>query len=146
MHVRLGDFSGAANEGVIGMNESTSMDWFVDVAVAIVDSGLSVTVFSDGEDSELAPLLSVPSVSRAPTGTALSEMLDMSGHAFIVGSGSTFTAWGAYLGDKPLLLFPGTNHYLKWSERVVEDANALRGVSQIRSMMRPSDANLRSAD
>lgn len=146
MHVRLGDFSGAANSGVIGRNESTSIDWFIDVAVAIVDSGLAVTVFSDGKDSELAPLLSVPSVSRAPSGTALSELFDMSGHAFIVGSGSTYTAWGAFLADKPLLLFPGTNHYLKWSQRVVEDTNAPRGVAQIRSMMTLSDANPKLED
>lgn len=142
MHVRLGDFSGATNGGVIARNESTSMEWFVDVAVAITDCGLPVSVFSDGKEAELAPLLSLPLVSRAPTGTALSDMLDMSGHVLIVGSGSTFTAWGAFLQDRPLLLFPGTNHYLKWSERVVEEADALGGVSQILSMISSTDAIL----
>ena len=142
MHVRLGDFARPTNNGVIDTNASTSMHWFVDVAVAVIESGWSVTVFSDGEDSELAPLLSVPAVSRAPKGTALSEMIAMSGHIFIVGSGSTFTAWAAFLGDKPLLLFPGTNHYLKWSDKVVEEADGPCGVSRIRSIVRRPEDNL----
>lgn len=143
MHVRLGDFQEASDNSVIDTNRSTSMRWFVEAAVAVVESGSSVTVFSDGNDSELAPLLSIPLVSRAPTGTALSDMISMSSHQFIVGSGSTFTAWAAFLGDKPLLLFPGTNHYLKWSEKVVEEASAIYGVSRIRSMMSVSDVDVR---
>lgn len=140
MHVRLGDFARKANSEVISSNESTPMQWFVDVAVAITESGWAVTVFSDGEDSELSTLLAIPCVTRAPDGTALSDLIAMSGYVFIVGSGSTFTAWAAFVGDRPLLLFPGTNRYLKWSDKVVEESDGTRGVSQIRSMLSRPEA------
>jgi hypothetical protein len=146
MHVRLGDFKRTSNNGVIETNESTPMRWFVDAAMAAIASGMSVTVFSDGDDSELALLLSIPSVSRSPAGTALAEMMTMSNHRFIVGSGSTFTAWGAFLGDRPLLLYPGTNHVLKWYDKAIEDEDAHSGICRILDMLTPFKVDLWSED
>ena len=64
---------------------------------------LSVKVFSDGADDELADLLVIPGVERADYGNALADMVAISRCRCLIGSDSTFSGWGAFLGDVPCM-------------------------------------------
>lgn len=114
-HVRLGDFSraGASESGVSKNNTSSPIEWFVARAKAARDAhpGVRVFVCSDGDDAELAPLLGEQGVVRSTGRNALDDMVFMSHAAGIVGSRSTFSAWGAFLGDVPMVVQTGGNAY-----------------------------------
>jgi hypothetical protein len=114
-HVRLGDFSrvGASESGVSKNNTSSPIEWFVARARAARDAhpGIRMFVCSDGDDIELAPLLREPGVFRSTGRNALDDMVFMSHAAGIVGSRSTFSAWGAFLGDVPMVVQTGGDAY-----------------------------------
>ncbi|GED08588.1 hypothetical protein [Cellulosimicrobium cellulans] len=115
VHVRLGDFK-RPDEGassVSANNTSTPLGWYVGAVRALRAGGvdLPVVVASDGEDSELADLLRMPGVARSGARNALDEIVLLSRSAGILGSRSTFTSWGAFLGSVPLLVAPGGNAY-----------------------------------
>jgi hypothetical protein len=79
-----------------------------------------VVVCSDGTDDELQPLLALPGVVRSRSANALDDLRVLSRASLIVGSRSTFSAWGAFLGDVPLYVARGANHYLQGNPRVFE--------------------------
>lgn len=114
-HVRLGDFSrvGASESGVSKNNTSSPISWFVARARAARDAhpGIRMYVCSDGDDAELAPLLSEDGVLRSTGRNALDDMIFMSRAAGIIGSRSTFSAWGAFLGDVPMVVQMGGDVY-----------------------------------
>ena len=115
VHVRLGDFR-RPEEGapsVDANNTSTPVRWYVDAVRALRAGGIDhpVVVSSDGEDHELADLLRLPGVARSGARNALDEIVLLSRSAGILGSRSTFTSWGAFLGSVPLLVAPGANAY-----------------------------------
>ncbi|BAJ75221.1 dihydroorotase [Microbacterium testaceum StLB037] len=114
-HVRLGDFSrvGASESGVSKNNTSSPIEWFVARARAARDAhpGVRLFVCSDGDDAELAPLLDEHGVYRSTGRNALDDMVFMSHSVGIVGSRSTFSAWGAFLGDVPMVVQTGGDAY-----------------------------------
>ena len=60
-------------------------------------------LFSDGSDEELQSLLSIPNVERCFFGNAFADMWAISKCKFVIASDSTFSAWGAFLGQLPIL-------------------------------------------
>ena len=102
VHVRLGDYPECCR---------TDMGWYVKAIHTILhvwneigmSQRLSVKVFSDGADDELADLLVIPGVERADYGNALADMVAISRCRFLIGSDSTFSGWGAFLGDVPCM-------------------------------------------
>lgn len=123
MHVRLGDFARPRPPATApSRNLSTPLEWFEAAATRIASVGTlgSIVVCSDGTDDELRPLLALPGVSRSTSTNALNDLRVLSRASLIVGSSSTFSAWGAFLGDVPLYVAPGANHYLQGNPRVFE--------------------------
>ncbi|MFF2487715.1 alpha-1,2-fucosyltransferase [Microbacterium sp. NPDC058062] len=114
-HVRLGDFARPTADvtAQTSNNVSTPIEWYEDAIQRIrqKDSTLPVLISSDGTDLELRPLLDISGVRRTAARNALDEIFIMSRGLGIIGSRSTFTAWGAYLGGAPLLVMPGANAY-----------------------------------
>ncbi len=115
VHVRLGDFrrSDEGTSAVTANNTSTPVGWYVATLGALRSAGvdLPVLVSSDGEDAELEELLRMPGVERSGARNALDEIVLLSRSEGILGSRSTFTSWGAFLGSVPLLVAPGGNAY-----------------------------------
>ena len=72
---------------------------------AIKENKYEFFLFSDGSDEELEELLQLPKVSRLFTGSALGDILALSKCNAIIGSDSTFSGWGAFLGQVPVV-FP----------------------------------------
>lgn len=97
IHVRLGDFG----------NLRHPVGWFVDAlrfVRTLAGWTVPAVVFSDGADSELSPLLSMESTTRAIGPNALVDLLHLSRSAFLIATGSsTFSSWAAYLGQMPAM-------------------------------------------
>ncbi len=98
VHVRLGDYS----------DFRVSIDWYAEViryVIGIKGKGQNFLLFSDGSDSELDVLTSIPQVRRICFGNALSDIVALSRCKFIIGSDSTFSAWASFLEQTPII-FP----------------------------------------
>ena len=96
VHVRLGDY-------VPEMRVDIS--WYRGVIESIIKDypQQKFALFSDGSDEELQSLLSLPNVERCFFGNAFADMWAISKCKFVIASDSTFSAWGAFLGQLPIL-------------------------------------------
>lgn len=87
-----------------------SIDWYIKVIEQIrkhTSSDLKVVVFSDGHDHELRDLLQIPHVVCAKKQPAIADIMLMSkAKVLIATSGSTFSAWSAFIGKVPFITFP----------------------------------------
>jgi hypothetical protein len=95
MHIRLGDLMGPQRHPI---------DWYVGATkfVQSIAGPVKISVFSDGSDVELAPILALPCVNLVRTGSAISDLFTLSNSKFIIGTGSSsFTAWATWLGQCP---------------------------------------------
>lgn len=115
VHVRLGDFAVSSEQGPSPgvRNRRLRMSWYVRTVAEIRRRlpDLPAVVYSDGEDRELVELLSLAGTVRAERNTALNHILCLSEASCLVASGSTFSAWGAYLGQVPVIWYKGQLHY-----------------------------------
>jgi hypothetical protein len=103
VHVRLGDFEpvdDAATDGNVP-NVRLSLDWYAGLIARVRQfrPGLSIRIFSDGSDIELAPLLAIPGTERARSVDDVNELIEMAEAAVLIGSHSTFSRWAAFLGN-----------------------------------------------
>ena len=102
LHIRRGDFRIA--------RDMTGNEYFIQAVQEIrkaVGEHLSVTVFSDAEDNEIADVLSLPSTVRHPRINDVSDMIVMSRSKVIVTSlHSTYGYWAGYLSDAAIILDP----------------------------------------
>lgn len=127
-HVRLGDFRRAEVDArsIDSNNTSTPLQWYVEEVRALRAAriDLPVVVSSDGEDAELQSLLDLPGVARSGARNALDEIVLLSHAAGLLGSRSTFTSWGAFLGSVPMVVAVGGDAYhphdLVWEARAGE--------------------------
>ena len=117
-HVRRGDFR-VANTNSQFRNEGglqTPMEWYSRILREIRNAaGRDVPAFvvSDGSDEDLRPLLEAKSVRRIDTGSAIGDLVILSKSKLLVGAGgSSFSAWGAFLGNTPVLTCEGQS--LSW--------------------------------
>lgn len=95
VHVRLGDYP---------QKWRTSVSWYVEMIkclLAHATKPLRILVFSDGSDEELREVLRLPGARRAFFGNALADIIALSRCSLIVGSASTFSSWGTFLGQVP---------------------------------------------
>ena len=115
VHVRLGDFSKPKSAKDLdakngNVNFRMPIEWYMHaVRLLRTASGgrLKAKVYSDGPDSELAGLLSMKGVSRAPRQAPITDLLALSQASALVASGSTFSMWASYLGRMPVVWHPG---------------------------------------
>jgi hypothetical protein len=106
MHVRRGDFSSAAR---------TPLSWFVAALRALrhkLHMDVAALVVSDGTAADLAELLAEPHTQLIRTGVPLADLLALSGARVLLASGSSFSAWAAFLGGMPAVT--QRDHSLAW--------------------------------
>lgn len=110
IHIRLGDFPTK-----IVQNDSNTgyfrlpIEWYTACLQEIreaLGTKIDAVIFSDGKDSELAPLLYLPFVRRSPFKIAVTDLLALSQSSIIITSRSTFSLWGSYLGQVPSIWYP----------------------------------------
>lgn len=132
VHVRLGDFAEPAPGSSLRAVSNTRIpiDWYADIVEGIrraAGATLPAYIFSDGTDSELATLLSLPKCSRLGFGSAIADLLALSRANILVTSGSTFSMWASFLGRMPALWYPGRLRQRFYSDGVPEDEVANGG-------------------
>jgi hypothetical protein len=94
----------------------TPIPWFVRALEFVrraAGAQVPAVVVSDGAADELSELLSLPDVTFARPGCAISDLLVLSRGRVLIGSGgSSFSAWAAFLSGAPSLTHPGQS--LQW--------------------------------
>jgi|AntRauTorckE5430_2_1112549.scaffolds.fasta_scaffold02667_5 hypothetical protein len=97
VHIRLGDFKSFRR---------TPLNWYVNVIKTLKNStnpNQKFFVFSDGTDEELKPVTDLINVKRVFYGNAIADIFALSYCKMIIGSSSTFSAWGAFLTQIPII-------------------------------------------
>lgn len=97
VHVRLGDYVSSLR---------TNIDWYksiIDQINEYTNDKFKFLLFSDGIDSEVVDLITIPNVQRVFYGNAMADIWALSKCKMIIGSDSTFSGWAAYLGQKPIV-------------------------------------------
>jgi len=97
VHIRLGDY---------GADSRISFQWYIEkmkFISNICNSKVEFFVFSDGTAEELSEVLSFPNTKLVFFGSAIADIMVLSKAKLILASDSTFSAWGAYLGQVPIL-------------------------------------------
>lgn len=95
IHVRLGDFP-ASRRVPVG--------WYVE-KVKSLHNFKRFLLFSDGTNAELAELLEIPGVQRVCFGGAIQDIVAISRCSYVIGSDSSFSAWGVFLGQVPCVFY-----------------------------------------
>lgn len=118
IHVRRGDFKHPerpedfVHKGAL----RTPLEWFVEMLRLVrnvADREFAAVVVSDGSAADLHTLLAEPNVRLLEPACPASDLLVLSQTRFILGSGgSSFSSWGSYLGDVPIVTVPGQD--LSW--------------------------------
>lgn len=91
VHVRLGDFP---------VERRVPIEWYIQ-QIKLQTSYKRFLLFSDGTDEELKELVSIEGVERVCFGGAIQDIIAISRCSYLIGSDSSFSAWGAYLGQIP---------------------------------------------
>lgn len=96
VHIRLGDYV---------QSNRIPIQWYIDIIKNInnVAPNRDILIFSDGTDEELKPVTSLPNAKRVFYGNALADIYAISSCSMVIASDSTFSAWGAFLGAKPII-------------------------------------------
>lgn len=101
VHIRLGDYPA---------EHRTPIEWYREKIMEKGGEGWRrFLVFSDGSDEELSSLMSIPGVERAFFGNAIADIYAISRCGFVIGSDSTFSGWGVFLGQVPCVFY--RKHY-----------------------------------
>lgn len=102
IHVRLGDFA-APDATATQQNTQVPLNWYSEALSAareLLGGGIQRGIlFSDGVPEAVIGKLGLEGFVPEPQGTALTSILLMSQAKILIGSRSTFSLWGQYLGQ-----------------------------------------------
>jgi hypothetical protein len=116
VHVRRGDFREllASEKFAEVGGVRTPLKYFATLIAnmrACAGWPVPITVFSDGADAELWPLLTLENVHRAPAMVDVGHLALMTRAKVIIASaGSTFSMWAGFLSEAALILHPDHIH------------------------------------
>lgn len=128
VHIRMGDFQPVPSDlSKIEpwLNYRLPLNWYSNIIDKIrlaVPSKTPVYVFSDGTSSELSEILSKDNTFRIETGSSITDIIALSSGSILIGSGSSFSMWAAFLGGMPSVWFPKLH-----SSILMEDPNIFEG-------------------
>lgn len=102
VHIRLGDFP---------EHVRIPINWYKEKIEALHSAHpeWKFLIFSDGRDEELVEITSMQSVKRVFFGNAIADIFAISRCCYMIGSDSTFSGWGAFLGQVPCVFY--RKHY-----------------------------------
>lgn len=102
VHVRLGDYPASLRTPISFYKRHIER-------VYKEKSNSKFLIFSDGSDEELLELLHHPNVERVYFGSAIADIYAISKCCYLIGSDSTFSGRGAFLGQVPCVFYK--KHY-----------------------------------
>lgn len=127
VHIRLGDYTSV---------NRIPISWYVEIINEIhkIAPDREILIFSDGTTSELSEVLRLPRTRLAYYGNAMADIVAISQCALVIASDSTFSAWGAFLGNKPVVFskrhFPSVFSANSTPEVVLGDCTQLPVIIQ----------------
>ena len=95
VHIRLGDFP---------EERRIPMDWYIS-EINRHQRSKRILIFSDGKDEELKDILAIPNTERVYFGGAIQDIIAISKCSYLIGSDSSFSSWGAFLGQVPCIFY-----------------------------------------
>ena len=111
IHVRLGDFQ-RLSEGVDFKNVGatrTPFSFYIDEInrISILNPEYNFTIFSDGHESELKPLLELEKTILFKSINDIVDLFQMSKSKILITSaGSTYSYWAGFLGECEIVQHP----------------------------------------
>lgn len=104
-------FAALNKEGHYTVNR-IDVNWYKNIITQIheVLPSYKFLVFSDAKEVEIKEVTGLPYVKRAFFGSSVGDLFAISECRALIGSHSTFTDWGGYLGQLPTIL-PRKPHY-----------------------------------
>ena len=108
VNIRLGDFLPATMEDVEQGkdNRRVPMDWYlrlVELLRSAISDSMPILVVSDGSESDLAEIMSLPHTRRLDSTSAIEQLLAIGSAGVLIASGSTFSMWGSFIGGMPVI-------------------------------------------
>lgn len=100
VHVRMGDFK------FLGIN--APLDYYENLIIKIqkmYGNKYIFYIYTDAQNEELENIFKISNVKRVFFGSALLDMLALSKSKLIIGSNSTFSAFAAFLEQKPIIFY-----------------------------------------
>lgn len=99
VHIRLGDYIA---------ERRVPIEWYIQTIKTVneyFNYETDILIFSDGTEDELQDVLSVANTRRAFYGSAFADIWAISQCSLVIASDSTFSAWGAFLNQVPLIFY-----------------------------------------
>ena len=109
-HVRLGDFAiSRTHAEIAAVNVRLPLEWYREQIRQLqrLFPRIPTIIFSDGDADELESLLILPNVHLAYNRQPLEDLLGLMRARCTICSGSSFSAWGVFLGERPAIWYPG---------------------------------------
>ena len=97
LHIRLGDYPSERRIPIVWYTK------IVNELKKITNDKYFFYVYSDGTEEELKEILCIDGVTRKSYNNAFLDMWAISQSKIIIASDSTFSAWGAYLNQVPVI-------------------------------------------
>lgn len=111
IHIRRGDFP-QKSDTAEQIYFQQPIEWYIEALQTLQKSlglSLNAVIFSDATDTELTPLLKLDNVIRSPFSESISDLLAISQSTVLITSRSSFSLFGAYLGQLPSIWYEGKN-------------------------------------
>ncbi len=109
IHIRMGDFPQKSDSGS-QIYFRQPLTWYIEALKQLrssLNSNLTAIIFSDGSISELQTILNIENVIRSPFNTSITDLLAIAKSTVIITSRSSFSLFGAYLGQVPSVWYQG---------------------------------------
>jgi hypothetical protein len=111
VHIRMGDFP-IKSEIEKQHYFRIPLQWYLGVISELrnaLGADFPIVIFSDGTDKEIKDVLELDNVIRSPFSESISDLLAIAKSTVIVTSRSSYSLFGAYLGQVPSIWYKGKN-------------------------------------
>jgi hypothetical protein len=117
VHIRMGDFP---LKSVVEKQHyfRIPLEWYLGVISELrrnLGFNFPIVIFSDGTDDEITDILELGDVIRSPFTESITDLLAIAKSTVIITSRSSYSLFGAYLGQVPSIWYEGKNEIYDFS-------------------------------
>jgi hypothetical protein len=117
VHIRMGDFP-LKSETENQINFRIPLEWYLGVLKELritLGDNFPIIIFSDGTEEEIGAVLALENVFRSTFKESITDMLAIAKSTVIITSRSSYSLFGAYLGQVPSIWYKGRNEIYDYS-------------------------------
>jgi hypothetical protein len=127
VHIRMGDFP-VKSETQKQHYFRIPLEWYLGVLNQVrtsLGNNLPIVIFSDGTDKEIETILALENVIRSPFAESITDLLAIANSKVIITSRSSYSLFGAYLGQVPSIWYEGKDEICNYSYMPAEQKGSL---------------------